>query len=76
MVGINGFEVTEGDFSEGAGAGGGGEDGEQYKFVIREGKGAWVKAEYREIDGADKVEDVSFVMGWEGDMLGEIEIVQ
>lgn len=44
--------------------------------MIREGKGAWPEVEYREINGADKVKDVSFVMGGEGDMLGEREIFQ
>ena len=41
--------------------------------MIREGKGAWPEVEYREINGADKVKDVYFVMGGEGDMLGERE---
>ena len=44
--------------------------------MIREGKGAWPEVKYREINGADKVKDVSFVMGGEGDMLGEREIFQ
>ena len=44
--------------------------------MIREGKGAWTEVKYREINGADKVKDVSFVMGGEGDMLGEREIFQ
>ena len=44
------------------------------RFVIREGKGAWVEVKHREIDGADMVEDVSFVAGGEGEMFGEGEI--
>ena len=56
-------------FLDGVADGGG--DGELYKFVVREGKGAGVEVEYWEVGGADKVKDVSFIMGGEGDMLGK-----
>ena len=46
-------------------------DDELYEFVVREGKGAGVEVEYWEVGGADKVKDVSFIMGGEGDMLGK-----
>ena len=76
MVGIDRFEVAEGDFSEEAGAWGWRRDGEPYQFVIREGKEAWMEVEHWLVVGADQVEDVSFFMGGECDMLVEREVIQ
>ena len=60
----------------GRGFGWGGGKCELYEFVVGEGKWARVEVNHGEVGRADEIKDVSFVMGGEGDMLGDREIVQ
>lgn len=76
MIGINRFKVTEGDFSEEAGAWSWRRNGEPYQFMIRERKEARMEVKHWLVSGADQIEDVSFFMGGECDMLSESEVVQ